>query len=326
MKSNNRTKRLTVFISVIFLIVIGCLLYYQEGTLPVDKSHPETKIFVVDKGMTLTQVSNKLAQQGFIRNQLVFYLVAKKLGIDRNIQAGDFRLSTNMNAYQIANNLTHGTQDLWVTLIEGTRKEEMAQVLAEYFNFPESQFIENAQEGYLFPDTYLIPREATAGSIIQILTSNFKKKFNTQLQKSGESKGLTPKQIVILASLVEKEARDDTDRQIVASILLKRLQNDWPLQVDATIQYALGYQPNEKTWWKKDLTSADLAIDSPYNTYTHPGLPPTPICNPGLASIRAVADANPNTPYWYYLSDRNGVMHYSKTLEEHNANIQKYLN
>ena len=100
---------------------------------------------------------------------------------------------------------------------------------------------------------------------------------------------------------------------------------NWPLDLDASLQYILGYQANEKSWWKKSITDEDKNIDSPFNTYKHPGLPPEPICNPSLSSIKAIINADENTPYWYYLTDKNGVMHYSVTLEEHEANIRKYL-
>lgn len=312
---------------LILLFGIGgfLLLYYREGTLPINKINPSSKVFVINKGESLITIVKNLQGAGLIRNDIVFYLILKQLGLDKNIQAGDFRLSTDMNAYQVAQNLTHGTLDVWVTLIEGTRKEEMAHIISQSLDIPESEFINSAQEGYLFPDTYLIPRDATAGSIIKIMTDNFDLKFDQQLKQKAQAKGLSPKEVVILASLVEKEARNDEDRPIIAGILLNRMKNDWPLQVDATIQYALGYQPDKKTWWKKDLTQDDLNINSSYNTYLVKGLPPGPICNPGLASIKAVINADTSTPYMYYISDKTGKMHYAKTLEEQNANIQKYL-
>ena len=129
----------------------------------------------------------------------------------------------------------------------------------------------------------------------------------------------------MVASLVEKEARFPEDKKKVAGILIKRMKNDWMMQIDATIQYALGYQRKEKTWWKKDLTVDDIEVDNTYNTYKYKGLPPAPICNPGLDSIQAVANAEVSTPYWYYINDKKGVMHFATTLEEHNANIRKYL-
>jgi UPF0755 protein len=310
----------------LFLILaIFLFLFYKEGTLPVNKNSKETKIFVIKKGENLDTIIKNLAKEDLIRNRIVFYLILKQLGIERKIQAGDFRLSPAMSAYQIASNLTHGTLDVWLTIIEGLRKEEIAQIVSQNFNIPETEFLKNAEEGYLFPDTYLIPQQATAGGIIEILTNNFNRRFNDDLKLQAKKKGLSIKEVIILASLVEKEARHDNDRQKVASIILKRYREGMPLQIDATVQYALGYQADEKTWWKKTLSAEDLKIDSPYNTYKYVGLPPTPIANPGLASIKAVLEADVNTPYWYYLSDNTGKMHYATTLEEHNANIKKYL-
>ena len=124
---------------------------------------------------------------------------------------------------------------------------------------------------------------------------------------------------------MEREAKLPEDRRTVASIILKRAQNDWPLQLDATVQYGIGFQRKENTWWKRDLTADDLKVDSTYNTYTIKGLPPAPICNPGLDSIKAAIAADPNTPYWYYVSDLKGQIHVAKTLEEHNANIARYV-
>lgn len=316
-----------IYLIIIFFSILSVffILFYKEGTLPVNKKSKETKIFVVRKGETLNQIIQNLAKENLIRNRLVFYLLVKKLGLERKIQAGDFRLSPAMDAYTIAQNLTKGTLDVWLTIIEGLRKEEIAQLINQNFNIPESEFLKIAKEGYLFPDTYLIPKQATAGAIIDILTNNFYRRFNYNLRQQGLRKNLTEEKILIIASLVEKEAKFDEDRVKVASIILKRLENDWPLQIDATIQYALGYQPMEKTWWKTNLIKDDLEIDSPYNTYKNKGLPPTPICNPGLASIKAVINADKNIPYWYYLSDKTGKMHYAKTLEEHNQNINKYL-
>jgi UPF0755 protein len=129
---------------------------------------------------------------------------------------------------------------------------------------------------------------------------------------------------MVLASIVEREGRTDEDRPVIAGILLKRLNSDWPLQADATLQYALGYQAFEKSWWKKALTVEDKKIRSPYNTYLNAGLPPAPISNPGLSSIRAVVYPTVS-PYWYYLHDPQGRVHYATTLEEHEQNIASYL-
>lgn len=318
-------KKTYILLILLILISISFYLFYKEGSLPVNKNNQISKIFVIKQGEPLNTIVNNLANEGLIRNKIIFYLIVKQLGIERKIQAGDFSLSANMSAIELAKNLTHGTLDVWVTLIEGTRKEEMAQIISKNLDIPEIEFIKLADEGYLFPDTYLIPRTATAEIVLSIIKNNFKNKFNEELHSLVKNKKLTEKQVLILASLVEREARQQSSREKVASIILKRYLADWPLQIDATVQYTLGYQVEEKNWWKKDLTNEDKKIDSSYNTYKNKGLPPEPICNPSLSSIKAVINADENTPYWYYLTDKNGVMRYAVTLEEQQNNINKYL-
>lgn len=303
----------------------GFFLYFQEGVLPVNSTNKMSSIFIVKKSERVSQIAKNLESADLIRNKIVFYLVVKQLGIENTLQAGDFRLSPSMDVYTIARTLTKGTLDVWVTLIEGLRKEEIAHVFSTSLGFPESEFLKFVQEGYLFPDTYLIPKTATVDRVIKILTDNFNKKYTQELKNKARDNGLTDEQVLLFASLVEREAQSENDRKHVASIIYKRYKNEWPLQIDATIQYALGYQPIERTWWKKNLTTDDLAIESPYNTYKNAGLPPTPISNPGLSSIQAVINADISTPYWYYLSDKAGVIHYAKTLEEHDENIARYL-
>lgn len=317
-------KKISITISLIIIIIIFSLIYYKEGTLPVNSQDKTTKIFVIRRGENVTQIAKNLEKEGLIRSRVVFYFIVKQLGIDKKIQAGDFRLSPSMNLYEIAKTLTKGTLDIWITIIEGLRKEEIAQIFSKELNLPESEFIKTAKEGYLFPDTYLIPKNATIETVISILTKNFHSKYNKNFQKKAKEKGLTDEEVIILASLVEREAKFNQDRPLVASVILNRLKNQMKLDIDATIQYALGYQSDQKTWWKKNLTKEDLEIDSSYNTYKYPGLPPTPICNPGLSAIKAVLEA-PKTDYFYYLSDKNGKIHFAKTLEEHNENIRKYL-
>lgn len=318
-------KKTYILLFLLIIITSFSYLFYKEGSLPVNKKSLSSAIFVIKQGEPLNTIVNNLANEDLIRNKIIFYLIVKQLGIEKKIQAGDFRLSANMSAVEVAKNLTHGTLDIWVTLIEGMRKEEMAQVISKNFDIPEIEFIKLADEGYLFPDTYLVPKTATAETVLSIIKNNFNNKFDEKLHTQAKNKKLTEKQILILASLVEREARQALTREKVAGIILKRYLADWPLQIDATVQYVLGYQPDEKSWWKKNLTEEDLKIDSPYNTYKNKGLPPEPISNPSLSSIKAVINADENTPYWYYLTDKNGVMRYAVTLEEHQANINKYL-
>ena len=316
---------LFLFCFILFLVfILGEYLYYKEGLLPVNKNDRSSKIFVINKGETLTSIIKRLSKEDLIRNRIIFYILVKQLGIEKKIQAGDFRLSPSMSAEEIAQTLTHGTLDIWVTIIEGLRKEEIAQIIGEKFNIPASEFIKYAREGYLFPDTYLIPKDANLNTVLNIFENNFNTKVNEEIKNNIKKKGLTLEEAIIIASLIEREAKYQNDRPLVASVIFNRLKNNMKLDIDATVQYALGYQIREKTWWKKNLTKNDLEIDSPYNTYKNLGLPPEPICNPGLSSIEAVINA-PKTDYFYYISDKSGHLHFAKTLEEHYKNIDKYL-
>lgn len=319
-------KKVKIILFLCFLFFIFGGFYYYQGTLPYNKNDKSTKIFVIKRGETLTSIINNLEKENLIRSRIVFRIIIEQKGLAKKIQAGDFRLSPSMSAYEIADNLIHGTIDKWLTIIEGLRKEEIAEIVSKEFNISQIEFNTIAKEGFLFPDTYLIPKDADAKMIVDILNKNFQRKVNKDIIFLANKKGFSEKELITLASIVEREAKYKDDKVKVASVLIKRLKNDWPLQVDATIQYVLGYQIKEKTWWKKYLTIDDLEIDSPFNSYKNKGLPPTPICNPGLDSILAVINADENIPYWYYLSDKFGKMHYSKSLEEHQLNIKKYLN
>jgi UPF0755 protein len=323
--------------ALIFLAVI--FLWWQWASQPV--SHLEiapTEIFVVTKGESLTSVANQLEEEDLIRSSLAFRILVLSRGLAGSIQAGDFRLRPSLTTEEVAYVLTHGTLDVWLTFPEGWRREEIGRRLVanlESFNYQEFLGQTKELEGYLFPDTYLLPKEASPSAVIKVISRNFEKKFSSELASQAKNKGLTQKQVLILASIVEKEAKGDEDRALVAGILLKRWQNGWPLQADATVQYAKAnkiismIESTEDSlkdfdWWPKKINKEDLEIDSPYNTYEYKGLPPTPICNPGLASIKAVVEAR-ESEYWFYLSDPSGKVHYARTAEEHNQNIDQYL-
>ncbi|TSC63579.1 MAG: UPF0755 protein, partial [Microgenomates group bacterium Gr01-1014_93] len=269
----------------------------------------------------VSAIAERLKDENLIRSTLAFKIYARQNNLVSRIQAGSFKLSPSMSVPEIANTLTVGADDIWVTLIEGWRVEEMADELSEKLKVKSEKFIEEAKEGYMFPDTYLFPKDATAEYIASTLKNTFNQRYSDEIKEKIRKQGLTEEEGVILASLVEREGRSDKVRSEVAGILLKRLNIGMKLDVDATVQYALGYQPSEKSWWKRHITKEDKLIDSAYNTYTHRGLPPAPICNPGLASLEAVANANPNTPYLYYYHDSKGNSHYGKTLEDHLENV-----
>jgi UPF0755 protein len=323
-KSYSFLSRLIVLFFVLVALAWGCWFWWKDSISAVNPTDTTPVIFVVNRGDGVKTIAANLASEGLIRSPTGFYLLVKILGIERNIQAGDFRLKRSMDAGDIANELTHGTLDQWVTTLEGWRDEEVANKVAKDLDIPESEFLKYAREGYMFPDTYLIPRDASASSIAQIFIDNFTKKITDQMKADAKKTGLMFDDVIVLASIVEREGRTAQDRPVIAGILLKRLNADWPLQVDATLQYALGYQAADKTWWKQGLTDADKKIRSPYNTYQNVGLPPKPICNPGIESIKAVIYPT-NSEYWYYLHDEAGGVHYGATIDEHNANIAEYL-
>lgn len=322
MKSSK--KYIIIFIIILIPLLFGFFLY-KEGTLPVNKTNTVKKSFTIKQGEGLSNIAKNLEIEGLIRNKMAFYIVIKQLGYEKKIQAGQYNLSPSMDATQIAKTLTHGTFDEAVTIVEGLRKEEIAPTLAKQFNISEAEFNSAAREGYVFPDTYQMPSQSSVEAILTFIDKNFKSKYTKDIQDAARKNGLTEDQVITLASIVEREAGKDSERQQVADILFRRIQEGMPLQVDATIQYALGYQADEKKWWKSVLSLDDLAIKSPYNTYLSKGLPPTPICNPGIMSIKAAAFANSNTPYLFYLHGKDGKIHYAKTGTEHEANIKKYL-
>lgn len=325
MKSNNLiTTRILVTFLILVLGALGVWIWWNDAMNPADAKDATPIVFVVPRGQGAKEVTRRLKDTGLVRNQIGFYLLVRFVRPDKGIQAGDFRLNKSMNAYEILEQLSLGMLDVWVTILEGWRKEEIALRLAKDVDVPEREFLSVATEGMMFPDTYLIPKDATAGAIMGMLRQNFNEKVTPQILADAKKNGLSENELIILASLVEREGRSSLDRPIIAGILLNRLQKNWPLQVDATLQYALGYQSLEKTWWKKELTDEDKKIRSPYNTYINTGLPPGPICSPGLESF--VATAYPQmTEYMYYIHDKAGTAHYAKTIEEHLENVATYL-
>lgn len=316
-------KRFSFLIVLILLIIGGIAAWWVTAIAPVDVSDKTQKAFTVKPGEGIREIANDLKSQGLINNTVAFFLLVKVQNLDNKIQAGNFRLSRNMNLQTITQNLTHGSLDVWITLPEGVRSEEVADILKDKlpsFNDSWRQPLKE-HEGYLFPDTYLFPTNVTVNQVLSTMTNNFEKKY-AMVSGPRQSK-YTKQELVTIASMVEREALFDEDRPLVASVIYNRLAIGMALNIDATVQYALGYQSDTKKWWKKELTTDDLQINSSYNTYKHVGLPPTPISNPGLATLQAVANA-PTTNYIYYISDKSGHNHYATTLQQHNANIQKY--
>jgi len=330
-------KKWPLLFGVIFvlLIISPVILYKYYNTLlePVSKSQKSQNVsFVVTPGQPLVQIAANLEKQRLIKNALAFRLLVAQMRISQNIQFGNFSLSSSMSAREIATTLTHGAIDVWVTIPEGLRIEEQAAKIEQKlkfgsntdYKFDKKQYIQLAKEGYMFPDTYLIPKDATAKDVATRLNDTFTQKISKSLLAKGQENGLSPEDVVILASLLEKEAKTSAEKSTIAGIILNRINAGMPLQVDATVSYAKGYDSAQNTWWSQVTTSEYQDIKSPYNTYLSLGLPPGPISSPGLDSIQAATNPS-QTDYYYYLYDSSGQIHYAKTAQEHQQNIQKYL-
>lgn len=327
MKTRDGMKSLLILGTLFFVVFFGSVSFWSFLHMPV---YPDSigvdpkanvKVFVINEGESVDSIAERLEEEKLIRSAWVFKFELKRAGKEKQIAAGDFKLSSSMPLSEIIKTLTLGPVDRWVTLIEGWRVEEIAERLENKLGFDKKEFLKVSKEGYMFPDTYLFNPDAKEVDIAEVMRANFEKKFDENLRQEIKSKGLSQEQGVILASIVEREARSDEARKMVASILLKRLKIGMKLDADATVQYALGYQASEKSWWKRHLVSGDKQVKSPYNTYTNPGLPPAPICNPSLSSLKAVAEADSSVPYFYYYHDSKGNSYYSRTLEEHNQKV-----
>jgi UPF0755 protein len=315
-------KRIYITAAILLVIVVIASAWWLNGTRPVNANDNTPKIFTIEPGQGIRAVAKNLKDQNLIKDQVAFFLLTKRMGIDSRIQAGEYRLFPSMSAAEIAEQFTHGSVDLWVTVPEGQRAGEIADTLEEKMpNYDDSwEAVLEENEGYLFPDTYSFPKDATIDVIVKAMRDNFESKYaSIDTSKTNLSK----EEIVTLASLIEREARLDEDRPKVSGVIHNRLNEGMKLDIDATLQYVLGYQEDEKRWWKKGLTNEDKTISSPYNTYINAGLPPAPIANPGLASLQAAV--NPaKSEFFYYITDASGTNRYGRTLAEHEANIEKY--
>lgn len=299
---------------------------------PASKTQPAAqKLFVITPGQPLTTIAQNLEKQNFIKNAFTFRLLVAQMGIGKAIQAGDFKLSPSMTSKDIAKELTHGAIDVWVTIPEGLRIEEQAARIEQKlkdsqnanYSFDKKQYISLAKEGYMFPDTYLIPKDATAQVVADRLRETFSQKVEESILKNANSKK-SDLEIITLASLIEKEAKTSEEKPTIAGIIQNRLKIGMALQIDATVAYAKGYDSAKNSWWPEVTTQDYKNVRSPYNTYLNTGLPPGPIASPGIDSIRAALEPA-DTPYLYYLHDADGKIHYAKTAEEHNQNIKNFL-
>jgi len=320
--------KLLAVIAVLFTaLAVAGMLTWRMASAPVDSLNSNKQSFVIPKGRSVTWIGNTLEEKGFVRSSLVFRAEVLRMGLGSSLQAGTFELSPGMSPKEIAQALTQGANDVWITILEGWRSEEIAEELKSTLgeSFDTQQFLRLAKplEGTLYPDTYLIPKTITPAQTVQILTRTFAEKTGEEWELLVRDSGKSKDEVIVMASLIQREAKTLTTMRMISGILWKRLREGWPLQVDATLQYIKGYSEKEKTWWPIPL-GVDKNLPGPYNTYANMGLPPRPISNPGLNALKAAANPQENQ-YWFYISDLQGNMHYAITLQEHNQNVDRYL-
>ena len=286
---------------------------------PVD--FPINTEIVVPVGSTVEDVSLILKENNLVRSELAFFVYFSVFSDPTALKASTYYFTTPLDLQELAYELTQGNYGqglLRLTHIEGESVEDLAKRIKVVLpNFSETEFIKLARpyEGKLFPETYMIPANYNEQELLDLLLKTFDEK--TKSLQENASTSLSFDEVIILASILEREANSKESKEIVSGILQNRLEINMPLQADATIEYVL-HKP------LKDLTPEDLKIDSPYNTYLNKGLPPTPIGNPGLEAIEAVLYPT-KTDYMFYLTDENGVFYYAKDFDEHRKNIAKYL-
>lgn len=312
-------KRLSIVLLLILIIPVIIILYFIAPTGFSD----EKITFVVPLESKQEYVIADLKKQNFIRSPQAFTFIAGLIKFPGSIEAGSYQLTHRMILWQIADTLMNKPYQKWIVLVPGLRVEQVAERLGKKFNWNDAtyqEFLGNAQEGYMFPDTYLLPVDYTGRAFAQRLISNYNEKFDAKLQEDLLAQNVRNDTAIKIASLIERESGSDDDKALIAGIIWNRLNTGMRLQIDATVQYALGSPGN---WWPR-VTVADYKTDSLYNTYTSKGLPPGPIANPSLASIRASVYPAV-TDCFFYLHDHNKQIHCALTYEEHLKNIEKYL-
>ncbi|MEN9563250.1 MAG: hypothetical protein RIR73_1494 [Chloroflexota bacterium] len=293
--------------------------------------------FRVEPGETVSSIAERLQSLGLISDAQAFFDYAVYTGIDLTIQSGDFTLSSAQSIIDIAQTLQKfSPTDATLVILPGWRMEEIAAslptsglsidpdaFLAAGNNPPQVlAFAEPASmEGFFFPDTYTLPRETTLDQLLDVIGRNFTSKLTTDIQNGFAVQNLSIYQAVTLASIVEREAIHSEEASLIASVYLNRIAIGMKLDADPTIQYALGYQFDTGSWWKSPLALTDLEVISPYNTYLNNGLPPTPISNPGIEALMAVAYPQSSTYYFFRAAcDGSGYHVFAETFEEQLAN------
>ncbi|HNR95759.1 MAG TPA: endolytic transglycosylase MltG [Anaerolineae bacterium] len=325
--------------------LLGFYLNLRRNDIETPPSGSTQQVeFTIQPGESAAAIASRLERLGIIRDAELFRLLLRYWGLDQQLEAGDYALTGNMPMSEVVTQLRHGRlQAKTVTIREGLRAEEVAYLLASEGLAGQEEFIglvrgdafqydflrdrpataPHSLEGFLFPDTYQFAVTASATQIIDAMLQNFDRRVTIEMRQQALDEGLNLYQALTLASIVEREAVLAEERPIIASVYLNRLRKGIYLESDPTVQYGKGYDAATGRWWPHISMGELRTVDSPYNTYIHPGLPPGPICSPGLASIQAVLQPA-KTNYLFFLAKGDGSHVFAETFEEHLQNQAKY--
>jgi UPF0755 protein len=314
------------------------LLWYGDIlTQPLNPDGGEQS-FSIEQGEGVPSIAIRLEETGLIRSAAAFRAYLIYTGLDTSIQAGKYQLSPALSIEDIATELQDATpEQITFVVLPGWRIEEIAASLSTSgLEITPEEFLAAARsappgldflpasvstEGFLYPDVYVLPRTTTAEELVEEFLRNFSLNLTTDMREGFARQGLDVYQAVTLASIVQREAVVADERAQIASVFHNRLRVGMKLDSDPTVQYALGFDSLQGTWWTNPLSAADLQFDSPYNTYMYTSLPPGPIANPSLSALRAVAFPA-ETPYYFFRArcDNSGLHDFSVTFEEHLQN------
>lgn len=309
----------TVCLGLLVLgIWAGKWYFFSQGNLVTVQIRP---------GQTGGEVARLLKAKGIIRSEALFKILLRVMSSAKDLKAGRFDLRKNTSDFEVINCIKTGkcTHYEKLTVLEGWRSEEIASQLGAQGITDPQTFLnivrEKNLEGYLFPSTYLFADNTPAQKVVDEMLSQYKKQVAPLFKKYKTD--LTERQVLTLASIVEREAVMHDERPKIAAVYLNRFRMGKRLEADPTVQYALGFYLRENRFWKKGLTYKDLRFDSPYNTYRYGGLPPGPICNPGAKSVEAVLNPQPDFEALYFVADNTGRHVFSRTFHEHKNHIKR---
>lgn len=328
-----------LFLVIVVLAVFAALgvgvVLYQRTSEPFKGYEAAEQFVTIEPGSGTRTIGQRLIQAGVIRDEATLRAALWRSGRARALQAGEFRFDRPMTPAEVIDKIASGdVYNRRITFPEGLNIQEMARLYEQQGFGKAAAFVEAARdpgairsfdpaatdlEGYLFPETYSMPRDTTAAKLVGLMVGRFKQLFTAEMQQAAQALELTPREVVTLAALVEKETAQPSERPIVAAVYLNRLKIGMAMQADPTVIYAL----QRAGRYNGNIRRDDLSFDSPYNTYRYPGLPPGPIASPGLASLQA-AVSPAKVDYLYFVSRNDGSHVFARTLVEHNENVRQY--